>query len=122
MIALDENTGKENWIIGDIGHKQAWKINYINNCILVLISHQAISAFDTRKKQELWRLNQASHPDWSDQGSHFELKDTVVQYKFLYGTGDTIFLDRKVSSIDFHNGKETIIAVDAAARREALMI
>lgn len=112
LILINEKNGKELNNINNVIHKESWGIDYVNKNTIVLVSHKAVTAFDTKTNQELWRFKKAHHPKWLGHGSPSELKDTVIQYSFIYGKGDTIFLSRKTSSIDYKVGEEKIIAVN----------
>lgn len=110
LILINEKNGKELNNINNIIHKESFGIDYVNKNIIVLVSHKAITAFDIKTNQEIWRLKKAHHPKWLGYGPQSEMKDTVIQYSFIYGKGDTIVLSRKTSSIDYKIGEEKIIA------------
>jgi outer membrane protein assembly factor BamB len=112
LILINEKNGKELKNIDNIIHRESWGIDYVNKNVIFLISHKAISAFDTKSNQELWHYKKAPHPKWLGYGSKSELKDTVIQYSFICGKGDTIFLSRKTSSIDYKIGEEKIVVLN----------
>jgi outer membrane protein assembly factor BamB len=112
VIALNQNTGEEMSHINNIFHRQTWRINFINKNIIVSESHKAITGFDCETNRMVWCFKKSNNFEWSGYKPPIELKKKYIEYSFLTGIGDTIFLSRRTSTKPFEKGIEDIIAVE----------
>lgn len=112
VISLNQNTGEEISHINNIFHRQTWRINFINNNIIVSESHKEISGFDNETNKMVWCFKKSNNFESSRDKLPVELKSKYIDYSFLTGIGDTIFLSRKTSTKPFKKGIEDIIAIE----------